>query len=568
MKQRPSLDEIFAQPAPIGKKRPSLDEIFAQAAPGESSNVLARTGRDIAGGLGSIADIGYLGVEPIYKGMRTGLSAMGVDLPAAQDTQKYAPSTAIKAVYDKLTNNSGLPQNNTAAIADKAAEMLAGGGIAGLASKAQGITNTGREALNFLSAPITKSGAASFAGAGAGSEFAKQQYPDSAIAPAIGTLAGGMVPNAASLGRVGKQLVQEGLSRGAASILPEISSEIQPIAQKALEYNIPISRTQIGDSQTAKTFASASAKVPFSGAGDFAKEQQKAFNREVLSTIGATNDKATPEILANSYRKISNQFDNALKGQEVRISDDMLAKLNEIDKNAAEKLTEDNYYIVKKQIDKFFKNLSENDTIQGEKLGDLRSDLSGMSKSGGGERRFIGQLKNFVQDVSVDGAPTRKEELKDAIEKFRHYQIIKPLLNKAVRGDLSPSLLLGRVASNYSDFAQGGGGKLGDLARIGQAFLKDPIPDSASAQRLMAYKALEGGGAALAGGAAGGLSGALGATVVPVGISRGFNSANTSQRLIRNTLGLPSGVKIPKEILKMPPAVALKAIQQLQEQNK
>ena len=55
---------------------------------------------------------------------------------------------------------------------------------------------------------------------------------------------------------------------------------------------------------------------------------------------------------------------------------------------------------------------------------------------------------------------------------------------------------------------------------------------------------------------------------VPLGISQTLNRANQSQRLVRNALGLKSGVKIPKEIYKMPPAVALQAIKQLQESNR
>lgn len=567
--------------APIGNSF-SFEDAFKipkQEAPSQINSALARTGRDIVGGLGGVADVGYSAVAPMYQGLRAALNSAGIDVGSAQDTQKYAPSTALKALYDQATNNAGLPQNNTQAVVDKAGEMLAGSVGAGIASKAPQLTEAGSKLLSFM-APNSVSQGVSLAGSGGGVEIAQQKFPDSPIAPAVGALVGGALPAAASLGRLGMQLGQEGLARVGASVLPNISDEIAPIAQKAMEYNIPLSRSQIGQSEAAKTFASAAGKIPLSGAGDFAKEQQKAFNREVLSTIGANSDKVTPEIVANSYKGISDSFDNALKGQNIKINPDVMDRLMDIKLAAQDSLGADDYAIVQKQVDKLSnlfapqKNINEllgipnnEATIPGEKLGAIRSDLSGMTKGQGKEKAYLGQLKNLVQDVSVAGAPERQAQLREAIQNFRNYQIIKPLLNKAVTGDISPTTLLGRVAGNYQNFAQGGGGKLGDLARIGKAFLKDPIPDSGTAQRALAYKALEGAGALAAGTAAAGLPGAIAATAVPVGVSKGFTSANTSQRLIKNTLGMPSNVKIPKNIAKLPPAVALKAIQQLQEQD-
>lgn len=328
------------------------------------------------------------------------------------------------------------------------------------------------------------------------------------------------------------------------SVLPLANDIIKPLAQKALDYGIPLSRTQIGDSAAAKTIASASGKIPLSGAAGFQKTQQTAFNKQVLDTIGVNATKATPDVIKSAYTKISNQFDSALKGQEVTINDDMVNQLASIDKKAFDELTPDNYGIVKKQIDRFFSLLSEDGTMQGEKLGNLRSDLAAQSRGGGSEKRYIGQLKNFVQDVSVAGAPDRKAALQDAIEKFRNYQVVKPLLNKAVSGDISPSLLLGRVSSNFGDFAQGGGGKLGDLARIGQAFLKDPIPDSGTAQRALVYKAI-GGLGALGGGYV--APAAIAPAIVGLTAARGLNTLNTNQALVRRALQLKlkSGTLLP-----------------------
>lgn len=529
--------------------------------PNNIGTALARTGRDIVGGLGDIADTGYAAVAPIYQGLRAlaGQTDLGSYMEAPQNTQQYAPSTALKALYDSATNNTGVPQNNSQAITDKASEMLASGGLAGLISKAPQVASAGQNMLGMM-APQNLSQGLSFAGAGGGSEVARQQYPDSSVAPIVGALAGGAAPAAGSLANVGKQVAQEGLAKVGAAVLPGVPENIESLAQKALDYNIPLSRIQISESLPTKTISSAINKIPLSGASSFADEQQKAFNREVLSTIGANSDKVTPDIISSSLNKIGNQFDSALSGQKVKITSDMIDKLDDIEKNAQNDLTPDHAKVISNQVNKFMGMLNPDGTINGEKLGDMRSTLSKMSTQQGYPSSQIMDLKNFVQDVSVDGAPLRKAQLQDAIQKYRHYSIIEPLLDKAVTGNISPALLLSKVAANYSDFASGGGGKLGDLARIGTAFLKEKAPDSGTAQRALVYKVMQAAPVVAAGGYAGGLPAAAATAVLPIAGARALNALNNSQRLVRNTVGMASPINIPGNISNLPPGAALQAL--------
>jgi hypothetical protein len=77
-------------------------------------------------------------------------------------------------------------------------------------------------------------------------------------------------------------------------------------------------------------------------------------------------------------------------------------------------------------------------------------------------------------------------------------KIIEPLVAKAKGGDISPQALMGAVTSDSSKksmMARGKGGEIGDLARIGQAFLKEP-PSSGTGERLGAYSLLTGGAVA------------------------------------------------------------------------
>jgi len=75
---------------------------------------------------------------------------------------------------------------------------------------------------------------------------------------------------------------------------------------------------------------------------------------------------------------------------------------------------------------------------------------------------------------------------------------VEDLVEKSTYGNLSPALLMGQVraASARNDSSTGGmaytgGGPLGDLARIGQQFLKEP-PNSGSPDRIMVNAAAGG----------------------------------------------------------------------------
>lgn len=522
MRQRPSLDEIFAQP--MQASRPSLDEIFAQPVQPESKSFLQNVEED--------------------------MRKRGANLANISDRERKGQQSELSSSWQRATNLVG----SAGDIAGNAIASAAKTGYEALPENWQNSLNA--KAKEFVASPIGQFGLNALKTGGEKWNKFEQSHPEAAfnikgLGDLITGLPGVAAEKAAAKGAMqAPELAAEGLARGAAKVLPAINEDIRPIAQKAMDYNIPLSRTQIGESEPAKIVASATGKIPFSGARAFQQEQQKAFNREVLDTIGAKGDKVTPELLSKAGKEISQKFDNALKGQQIKIAPEVLSGIQDIKAAAIEKLGPGDATIVAKQADKLLETLSpkkgvdellgianKENTIPGEKLGAIRSDLSEMTKNRGKDTPYIRQLKDLVQEASVAGAPQRKADLQDAIEKFRHYQVIKPLLGKAVRGDISPSLLLARVDKNYPDFARGGGGKLGDLARIGKAFLKDPIPDSGTAQRSALYRGLEG----LAGGAAGTYAATtapqlLTGVALPVAFARGFNSANTSQRFVKASL--------------------------------
>lgn len=509
---------------------------------------LARTGRDIVGGVAGLGDIGYSAVAPIYHGMRSALSAAGIDMGSPQDTSKMQPSIAAKAAYDQLTNNAGQPQNNTQAIVDKAGEFLTqaatGAPLANITTQASaGASPTATSLLGKIAegmnAPVSASDALastvprtagealSVAGAGAGSEAAHQVFPDSNIAPVIGALAGGAsIPAASSLSSGIKE-----------TIAPAATEVVKPIAQKALEYGIPLTRSQIGDSRFNQGLSSVAEKMPLTGGAQFRDMQQTAFNKAVASTFGENAEKITPEVIDSAYKNIGKKFDQVHSGLQVKVNDDIINQLSDIEDDAKNFITGDHFKIVQNNINKFLGDIDENGIIPGEKLNSLRSNLAKALKTTKNDASpYLGDIHDLVMNTATADNPAAQAMLNEARLQYKNLKTIEPLAAKADRGNISPALLTNQVRGHYSNFARGGGGKLGDLARIGNTFLKEKVPNSGTPERQMMMNGLKTIGAAATGAGAYAAPSVIAPAIGGLGAAKLFNKFNQSQSGVRSVL--------------------------------
>lgn len=439
-----------------------------------------------------------------------------------------------------------------------------------------------------------------------------------------GAIVGGAIPPVAA-----------GVGAVKNAILPKVAPDAQELAQKALDYGIPLSRSQVGDSKFAKTLASTTGEVPLSGAPQFVEKQAQAFNRAVSKTFGEDADKITPDVIDAAYKNIGAKYDYALKGKTIKIVPDTpnytpqhlndavdewgnlkeleknlinsveskaqlssqqggfwrgrsitfaadeaknlanvrqqissqesligkieknisnpntktknyIQSLAELQQDAETNLTQDHAAIVKNNINNLLNNISPDGTISGEKLGSLRSSLSSTLKNTRNDASsYLGRLRDEIMDMAGQATPV----LKQANAQYKALKTIEPLAVKATEsgGNISPSLLQARVAQSFRDYSGGGGGQLGDLARIGQRFIKETVPNSGTARRLAAYKMLYEIPGATAGALAGGAPGAAAGAVGTMAGARGFNALNTFQPLVRSAVdaGPQSSTLIP-----------------------
>lgn len=500
-----------------------------------------------------------------------------------------------------------------------------GGGIAtGLAG---GATKAGSAVADWLggggiaarTAKGAVAGAASGGLYGAGSADEGDRLAGAESGAKAGAIVGGAIP-----------AVVAGAGAVKNAILPRVADDARALAQKALDYGIPLSRSQVGNSKFAKTLASTTGEVPLSGAPQFAEKQAKSFNRAISQTFGENADKITPDVIDSAYKNIGAKYDYALKGKTIKIAPDSpnytqqhlnnaidewgnlkeleknlinsveskaqlssqqsgfwrgrtitesadeaknlanvrkqitsqqsligrieknisnpnvetknyLQSLADIQQDAETNLTREHAGIVRNNINKLLGNVSSNGTISGEKLGSLRSSISSTLRNTRNDASaYLGRLRDEIMDMAGQATPV----LKQANAQYKALKTIEPLAIKATEsgGNISPALLQARVAQSFRDYSSGGGGKLGDLARIGQRFIKETIPNSGTARRLAAYKALYEIPGVLAGAAAGGTPGAAVGALGTIGAARGFNTLNTAQGLVKRAVSAPPSV--------------------------
>lgn len=470
------------------------------------------------------------GIASVYTGEKYKdllKEARGMSRERQQEQFQDKPVTSILSnIGGGLMTGMALAAPKVIAGAAPAAGTLRGS-LNAIPEAGQALTNSLRSG-NTL-ARVGKgvaAGAASGALYGAGSSTDGERLEGAGTGAAIGGALGGAFPAIGAAGSAVKN-----------AILPKVDDALRPLAQKAMDYGIPLTRSQIGNSRFAKTLASTADGIPLSGSQKFYEKQSAAFNRAVAKTFGEDADKITPEVVDSAYKNIGAKFDQVTKGREIQITDDIMDQLAALEDDASRSLTGDTYQIVKKNISKFLKDISDDGKVSGEKINSFRADLARtLKRTRNDASPYLSDIQDIIVDATVDGLPGGRDLLNSARLQYKNLKTIESLAEKTTNGNINPALLLERVRNNFRDFSRGGGGELGDLARIGQAFLKQTVPNSGTTERAIAY-----GGFAAPGVLATGLSGSLPATLAalaaPAITARGFNAANTFQPLVRRAIG-------------------------------
>lgn len=318
---------------------------------------------------------------------------------------------------------------------------------------------------------------------GVGSRAAQDIAPDSAWAPIIGGLLGGLAPSGV------RALTGGGISATQAKLAGQMVDE-----------GIPIYPGQSGSKAT-RVMYDALARLPFMGSGARNKQLQ-AFNAAIARTFGENADSITPEVMNAARARLSKQFNEIFDRNSVPVDQQLLTELGELQVRALTNLTTS-------QADDLGKALSSIINEGAARGGALPGRTYHAFTSKGGALQnltshkdpnikfYAGQIREALDDAFARGGASADDiaKLKQTKQQWRSLKVVEPLAVKATDGNISPALLLGRVAANDKSLAYTGGGKLGTLARGAKEFLKEQ-PSSTTAERQMIYGALGSGGVA------------------------------------------------------------------------
>ena len=343
-----------------------------------------------------------------------------------------------------------------------------------------------------------------------------------------------------------------------------IDAETARLANRAQEdFDIPLRPDQLYNNRIAKMAGEAMEKVPLSGAPTEAR--QNSFNRAVIKTIGgnATADKLTPDVFDQAIRTSGKKIGDIAARNNVRMDQDFDDALNTHVMNADRFETTDVGRVVKNYVDEL-RNKTVNGVISGEAFRKLNTEINAKIRNtaNGDLKHALGGLQDDMQNA-LERVLTGNDltRLQNARQQYAIAKTIEPIVAKTTTGDISPAALMGRVTSNQagkSRMARGTGGDIGDLARIGQRFLKEPN-SSGTAERSLAYGML-GGGAVMEPATAAGI----------YGLANAYNRAGpaVSRRLSSLAAAPPSGPTVQMRDMLPPSLLAtLMAAQNSQEER-
>lgn len=279
-----------------------------------------------------------------------------------------------------------------------------------------------------------------------------------------------------------------------------VSKETRELALKAQSMGIPVTSAQLSDSRFVKVLFNVVKQMPLNGLSKIGDAQKTGFNRAVARTFGENADAITPEVALRAMNRMRAGFDDVTSRNSLKVDSQMLSDLASIGDDAAKTATSDNSKAVSNLIDEVLSK-TENGVIDGKAYRQLDSKIGRLLKTRDGDRAYLlGQLRDTIRsgmDRSI--SPKDSAAWKKLRGQYKNLKTVEDLIEKAPTGDISPALLLNQVRRANKNMAYGGGGDLADLARIGQRFLKDPIQNSTTAEKMAAMGMLGGG---IAGGSA------------------------------------------------------------------
>lgn len=345
---------------------------------------------------------------------------------------------------------------------------------------------------------------------GVTSEAAGQATEGTAFEPyarAIGALAGGVLPDI--------------LKKGAAKLISPYGGadpERLKLASVLDDFGVPISAGQRVGNEALRR------KEGLTGAGQALNEaQREAFTRAALKTAGTDASRATPEVLAETAKRIGSVFDDVTRGVDVTPDPASLTALSgAVDTYKSLAPTGNQAPLISSIFKDVTKAFRGGNAIPASTVNTWRSGLSKLTASAdAATREAAQQALETIDDMltaslNAAGRADDVARLATARGEWRNFLAIQKAATgageSAAAGLLSPAQLRSAVVQQgRSAFAQGRRGDIGELARAGVGVM-DSLPNSGTPAGIRAM---------LPTGLSSGLGATIGSSIGPWGTAGG-----------------------------------------------
>lgn len=425
------------------------------------------------------------GILPEAKTKEPGLidKVMGVPDAALSMATAIPASVAgnVAGVVRGVTNGIGTPE-----------------GVRNAQDVAQGVTR----ALTY--SPRTEGGKAVLSDIGEVVDKTKIAGIGPTEAMALANLAGPAAAQARSAVKpvvqaIGDEagMVKSAVGGAVKSVLPTPRPEVVRLARIAQNLDIPVRPDMLTDNRFARMLGEAFEKIPATGSKSEAR--QVGFNRALISQIGGDRNatRLTPDVFKAAMDEAGGKIGEIANKTPIAIDQPTAAVLKRVSSEAARYQTRDVGNVVKNYVKEI---LDKGDTLDGVTFRKINSKIGAQVRgsSNGDLRMALMELQDELHEILSKNIKDKADlaVLQDARQKYAIGSTLTPLVAKSTTGDISPSGLMSAVTSSGTKkgFMARGGGEIGDLARIGQLFMKDP-PSSGTTERAAVYGGMLGGGA-------------------------------------------------------------------------
>jgi hypothetical protein len=471
-----------------------LRQMHATASANErslGSEVLRKTEFASRGFLDRAAEVAMAPVDLIWKG------AGAVGLPTPQTSAAESLKTGIHAVGQALSApfQSVLPSDigpnepvSTGdkfaygagrGIADAGSIMVPGAAAARLAPAGSLVARVGQAASE---APIMQ--AASGAVGGGVTETTGN--------PWLGLIAGLSVPLGTAAAR-----------RVLTPVRSQLAPEQQRLAGVAAAENIPLSPGEESGSRFLRSVESVFGTLPLTAGPQRVRQQAQnsAFNRAVLRRAGIDDaDFATPDVLDAARRRIGGEFDRLAAATTVHYDPEFQTDLMRTVVRYGRRLD-----VQRRPIFENFVNdiINSGGALDGPTYQTVRSDLGTLAKNHEANDPTLAQalrgLRNALDDAARRSMPAADRGAWDeARRQWGNMKVIQRAMQSSIAdtlaGNVPPTAFHQAVKAQYPTAHAFGAGEMNDLERVGRQFVRDPIPNSGTAERSFIISMLTGGG--------------------------------------------------------------------------